>query len=202
MTLRLTKRGRAVLLSIPAVFLVAGTPFLPRADTPHKTQEVSWAPSQQAQTFDWREIPPRASRSRLPSPKPVVGHAAPVATKTPNSSKPSTRISRHRLSSGSASTASRGSSAFPKILYAIRSCESGSQHDGSPSDVDYRSHNQQDSSASGAYQVLDGTWDHFHGYRRAYLAPSAVQDEWAVEAYRKAGTRPWSASRSCWSRLV
>lgn len=50
------------------------------------------------------------------------------------------------------------------------------------------------SSASGKYQVLDGTWDGYGGYKRAKDAPPHVQEQWAREAYAKSGSRPWRAS--------
>jgi hypothetical protein len=78
---------------------------------------------------------------------------------------------------------------LPAVLLRIRHCES---HD------NYRARNQH-SSASGAWQILDGTWDRFRGYRRAVHAPRAVQDAKALALFADRGTQPWNASRRCWS---
>lgn len=47
------------------------------------------------------------------------------------------------------------------------------------------------STASGAYQVLNGTWGGYGGYSRAGDAPAAVQDKFAGELYAKHGSSPW-----------
>lgn len=56
--------------------------------------------------------------------------------------------------------------------YIVR-CESGG---------DYTAENPR-SSASGAYQIIDGTWDGYGGYERAVDAPPAVQDAKAAELW-------------------
>lgn len=51
------------------------------------------------------------------------------------------------------------------------------------------------SSASGKWQILDGTWAGFGGFARAYLAPEAVQDAKARLLWAHgAGAHHW---RSC-----
>ena len=75
-------------------------------------------------------------------------------------------------------------------LAAIARCESGGRYDAENST----------STASGRYQVLKTTWAAYSGYVEAKDAPPEVQERWAREAFAKAGTRPWAASRHCWSR--
>ena len=55
---------------------------------------------------------------------------------------------------------------------------------------DYRAQNPS-STASGAYQVLNGTWGGYGGYSRAGDAPPEVQDKFAQELYAKHGSQPW-----------
>lgn len=92
------------------------------------------------------------------------------------------------LTSGAAQAADTG---IP-VLEAIKVCESGG---------DYTAQNPT-STASGAYQFLDSTWqsmDAAAGYSRAADAPESVQDAAAIELYTEQGTTPWLASYSCWS---
>jgi hypothetical protein len=61
-------------------------------------------------------------------------------------------------------------------------CESGG---------DYTAHNPH-SSASGAYQITDGTWDGYGGYNSAAEAPPSVQDERAAQIWNGgAGRGNW-----------
>lgn len=79
---------------------------------------------------------------------------------------------------------------LPQILLRIRWCESRDN---------YRAQNPR-SSASGAWQILDGTWNGFRGYTRAVHAPRWVQDAKALALFADRGTQPWNASRRCWGR--
>lgn len=78
---------------------------------------------------------------------------------------------------------------LPPVMVRIRWCESRNN---------YTAQNRR-STASGAWQFLDSSWANFAGYPRAYLAPPDVQDQKAMNVYNAVGTRPWNASRSCWS---
>jgi hypothetical protein len=58
----------------------------------------------------------------------------------------------------------------PNILATIRHFESGGSYTA----------RARYSTASGAYQFTDATWNHFGGYAHAYQAPAAVQDRKAA----------------------
>lgn len=93
----------------------------------------------------------------------------------------------------------RGTS-VPSLLVRIRGCES--HHN-------YTAQNKR-SSASGAYQVIKGTWKSWsraYGsdvnaarYAQAKHAPPHIQDLVATRAFKAQGSRPWAASRRCWGR--
>ena len=93
-----------------------------------------------------------------------------------------------------ATSAATGSGA-QSTLAAIKFCESSNN---------YQAQNPS-STASGAYQFLDTTWqslDASAGYSRAKFAPASVQDAAALELYNEMGTSPWAASSSCWSSMT
>lgn len=117
----------------------------------------------------------------------------------------STRRSSARTSSQtdvySAASLPRAGSRLTVLQKRIRSCESGPNGyatNGWAFDYDYRNQNPH-STASGAYQFLDGTWNGYKGYARAMDAPPAVQDEKFFQVFAEDGTTPWNASRSCWA---
>lgn len=77
------------------------------------------------------------------------------------------------------------------VLEEIKQCESAGN---------YQAQNPS-STASGAYQFLDTTWQSLEasaGYARAADAPASVQDAAALELYTQQGTSPWTASAGCW----
>ena len=85
----------------------------------------------------------------------------------------------------------------PPVLLAIRWCESRD---------DYQAANSS-SSARGAYQFIKGSWAAYghadrYGVSEAHFASNAQQDEAALLTWQRDGTRPWNASRSCWSSRI
>ncbi|MEZ5341996.1 MAG: DUF4214 domain-containing protein [Acidimicrobiales bacterium] len=83
---------------------------------------------------------------------------------------------------------------LPKILLSIRWCESRDS---------YTARNSR-STASGGYQFLNSSWAAYghaarYGVRRSMDATPAQQDEAALMTWERDGTRPWYASRHCWS---
>ena len=75
------------------------------------------------------------------------------------------------------------------IQARIRWCESRNN---------YKAENPR-STASGAYQFLDGTWRSVTGLRPPASAHSpAVQDAAFRKLFAASGTRPWNASKGCW----
>jgi|GEM_PF-6282459 len=76
----------------------------------------------------------------------------------------------------------------PIVMLVIRCCESLNN---------YTVQNGV-STASGAYQFLNGTWANQFGVSRAMYATPAQQDQAAVKEWQRNGTRPWNASKNCW----
>ena len=94
---------------------------------------------------------------------------------------------------GLAGSANAAGSGAQSTLAAIKFCESSNN---------YKAQNPT-STASGAYQFLDTTWQGLSaakGYSKAKYAPASVQDAAALELYNQAGTSPWAASSSCWAK--
>lgn len=83
---------------------------------------------------------------------------------------------------------------LPWLLTIIGRCEStGTRY----KSIDYRAQNPI-STASGGWQELDTTWNHFHGYAKARYAPKRDQRIHADMLYHEEGTSPWVSSESCW----
>lgn len=126
----------------------------------------------------------RPTSLQTPPRQPETGMAQP-AWEAP---QPRTRLREASRSRQPSSTANARLT-LPAVLLRIRWCESRDQYDAE----------NPTSTASGAWQILDGTWNGWRGYARAVHAPRRVQDAKALVLYRDRGTKPWNASRRCWS---
>jgi hypothetical protein len=133
-----------------------------------------------------------------PAPPPTTTTAptepttAPTTAPPPQVAPPSApRSAAAPAGVGGTVPATEGMPGQDETLAAIARCEGYPDH--------VNSDHPGESSASGKYGVLDSTWDGYGGYESAADAPEDVQDAWAAEAYARAGTRPWRASRSCWA---
>ena len=120
---------------------------------------------------------------------------APETTVPPTTAPPTTAAPTTAAASGWVD-AGHGVS-VPKVLLAIRYCESRDNYGAAnPS-----------SSARGAYQFLTGSWAAYghkarYGVTQAHQASPAQQDEAALITWQRDGTRPWNASKSCWSKRI
>lgn len=136
-------------------------------------------------------VAPAPATTTAPAPDaPTTAVTVPTTVATTVPPSPVPPPARAGRSSRSTLPPEGNAGAMEQQLAAIARCESGG---------DYGAENPT-STASGRYQVLDSTWDGYGGYQRAVDAPPAVQEAWAREAWREAGTRPWRASRDCWRR--
>ncbi len=77
------------------------------------------------------------------------------------------------------------------IPWAVVSCESGGSNTGPNS-----------ATASGYYQITNGTWDNYGGYPAAYLAPKSVQDAKAAQLLATRNLQPWVSSEHCWGPVI
>jgi hypothetical protein len=124
-------------------------------------------------------------------PPPMVGTSTSEVTYTvaPTTTVTATATVTARPTATRTVTVSRSRERVAGIQARIRWCESRNN---------YRAENP-NSTASGAYQFLDGTWRSVTGLEPPASAyPPAVQDTAFVKLYAQLGTKPWIASQSCW----
>jgi hypothetical protein len=77
------------------------------------------------------------------------------------------------------------------IPWPVVNCESGG-----------RNMPPNSATASGYYQITNGTWNGFGGYPEAWLAPKSVQDAKAAQLIATRGLEPWTSSEPCWGPVL
>jgi hypothetical protein len=142
----------------------------------------------------------------------AVEATAPPHTEAPRASRSATTSHRTNAPAPKARTAPTVTVAqpaeidgMPALLRRIGGCESSGDPEGPLVWTAQNPH----SSASGAFEEVDGTWRSWAraygtdvgapAYARAYLAPPSVQLTVAERAFAAQGSTPWNESRSCWA---
>lgn len=100
---------------------------------------------------------------------------------------------------------------MPHHAAVVSACESGRRLPDGTAELgthDWGAVNQQGSSASGAFQFVDSTWEWVAGeigadaYPRAKNAPPETQLEGFLWLWQHGGPVHWAPSRSCWSLML
>jgi hypothetical protein len=143
------------------------------------------------------------SQPSVPSPTPVFVMSSSVRPSKPTTS-PATTLP---IRSSSKPSVSQKPTQLPHPVLRLRQFNSAGKINGYPcggdlppcwvlrreSHGDPKAENPH-SSASGLWQIVDGTWAHFAGYSHASLAPPSVQNHKAILLWAHgAGCGHWSA---------
>lgn len=182
----------------------APTPTAPKTTRPPTTT----APTTSAAADDPQPSAEESSSTAAgETPEPAPDESETTAAEDPSTTEPTTETAVAEPTTTTAppeTTAAAGGWVdtgngvlVPPVLLAIRYCESRDN---------YTAANPA-SSARGGYQFLTGSWAGYghkdrYGVSQAHLATPAQQDEAALITWQADGTRPWNASRSCWSKRI